>query len=229
MPLAALANLSLDVRRGMVIFERTWDGPTLGCLEDCPREEPPRTNRCDRPMPRPDDQLPRLNLEIKFRVADLEPVRQRALAAGASPQWRGWQEDVFFAVPRGRLKLRRQEGQVPQLVAYLRKDSPEIRESRYVIASCADSAAVEQALRHTIGVAASVRKLREVYSWRGIRIHLDRVEGLGEFVELEAVVEREGDPLTARRDLEELVEHLGLGSAESIPVAYVDLISSRER
>ncbi|MDZ7373975.1 MAG: class IV adenylate cyclase [candidate division KSB1 bacterium] len=168
--------------------------------------------------------LPRTNVEVKLRVADLRPVLERARAAGASFQWQRRQEDVFFAVPRGRLKLRREEGSVPHLVAYFREDRPEARESRYVIVPCPEAELLQAALESTVGIAAVVRKKRTLLTWRTVRIHLDEVEGLGPFVELEAVVSGREGAEEGRRELESLLEKLDLLRAERLPCAYVDLL-----
>ncbi len=170
----------------------------------------------------------RQNLEIKFRVPDLRAVREKALGIGATYGWKRSQEDIFFRVRRGRLKLRL-EGDRAELIAYFRDDLPEARESSFVIVPCPDPTAMRSALSATLGEIATVRKRRGLYRWRNVRIHFDEVEGLGQFVELESVVSAGVDFAEARRNLETVRTALGLDAAQPVPVAYVDLlIASRE-
>src|SRR5919201_2783225 len=136
---------------------------------------------------------PRRNVELKAR--DASPVRslERARALGAEDRGELRQRDTYFAAPNGRLKLREQEPGGAELIAYERADAARARESRYRIVPVADPGAVREALDAALGTVVVVDKRRRLLEWRGVRIHLDRVEGLGDFVELEGVADPSSD------------------------------------
>src|SRR5262245_48507458 len=129
------------------------------------------------------------NIEIKARVAD--PARLRSLVeeiAGTAGRLLV-QEDVFFAAPKGRLKLRTMEDGRSELIAYQRPDEAGPRLSEYTIAAISKPESLRQILEKQLGVLGIVRKQRLLFFIGATRVHLDRVEGLGDFVELEVVLE----------------------------------------
>jgi adenylate cyclase class IV len=138
--------------------------------------------------------MPR-NIEIKARVVSVEALlaQARALADG-EPETID-QDDTFFAVAMGRLKLREIADGSAELIHYHRADGPEARPSDYVRVPVADAAALREALARGCGVLGRVRKRRLLLRLGPTRLHLDRVEGLGDFVELEVVL-REASPTT---------------------------------
>ncbi len=98
------------------------------------------------------------------------------------------QRDTYFLTARGRLKLREQEPGGAQLIHYERGDHLHARESSYLIAPVPDAEAMRALLDACLGTRGVVTKRRELFLWRGVRIHLDAVEELGSFLEFEAVV-----------------------------------------
>ena len=168
--------------------------------------------------------MPR-NIEIKLRCDELDDVRQRALAANASDRGLLVQTDTFFRVAVGRLKLREINGTSAELIAYSRADVAGSKASDYVVAPVTEPATMLAALSAACGILRVVRKRRDLLLWRNVRIHLDRVEGLGNFVELESAV-GDVDEATARLNLDECLNLLGLASAEVISVAYADLLAT---
>lgn len=152
------------------------------------------------------------NLELKFRCADLDAVRQRALALGAVDSGTLHQHDTFFPAPLGRLKLRDFGTGQGELIAYRRPDATEVRGSDYLLAATSDPDSLRRALEFA----------RRLLLWRHTRIHLDEVEALGSFVELETVIA--GQPeAEARQELERVVAALELPASDRIASAYVDL------
>src|SRR3954471_11496304 len=128
---------------------------------------------------------PRRNVELKARDPEPERSLERARALGAEDRGELRQCDTYFAVPRGRLKLREQEPGGAELIAYERPDAAAARESRYRIAPVTDATALREALDAALGTTVVVDKRRHLLLWDGVRIHLDHVDGLGDFVELE--------------------------------------------
>lgn len=167
------------------------------------------------------------NIELKFRVPALNPVRQAALAAGSRIQGVLRQTDTYFYCKRGRLKLRQIEGQAAQLIWYDRPDRPDARRSDYLLVIVPDAAALHDVLAHSLGVRTVVVKERELHVWGQVRIHLDVVSGLGSFVELEAVL-LPAQPESIGHDwLADLVERLGLTGCERVAESYGELLEAR--
>ena len=150
-----------------------------------------------------------VNIEIKYQLNSLDEVR-RYLSGDPHIQyrWKHWQEDVYFRVPRGRLKLRRYDNGKSELIYYQREDQGKPRDSQYYLLAIPHPDAALTLFQQALGVLAVVRKQRELWVFRNVRIHLDRVEHLGEFLELESVVDEKTDHATAARNLEEIRKRL---------------------
>src|SRR5919206_2242855 len=130
---------------------------------------------------------PRRNVELKARDPDPGRSLESCVALGAEDRGELRQRDTYFAARRGRLKLREQEPGGAQLIAYERRDAAQAREGRYRLAPVAEPDALREALDAALGTTVVVDKRRRLFLWEGVRIHLDRVDGLGPFVELEGV------------------------------------------
>jgi len=128
------------------------------------------------------------NIEIKARYPDL--AKARGIALGLKAQWVGHdrQVDTFFKVPKGRLKLRESSLKGAQLIPYLRPNVRGPKTSQYVVIPIPEAAKTKLLLRKTLGLEGVVEKNRELYLSGNVRIHLDRVKGLGNFLEFEAVI-----------------------------------------
>jgi predicted adenylyl cyclase CyaB len=164
------------------------------------------------------------NIEIKARVGDPDVLRLRvfALASGA-PQIIE-QSDTFFSVPCGRLKVRAFADGSGELIAYERGSERGPKPSTYMRVECHDAAALCDAMARVLPVRGVVVKRREVFLVGRTRIHLDRVEKLGSFVELEVVL-ADGESLEAGRDeARELLTLLAIPEGDLVPDAYIDLL-----
>jgi len=164
------------------------------------------------------------NVEIKARVGDLESLTAAVAALADGPPERLDQEDTFFDCPRGRLKLRRFGDGTGELIFYRRADGEGPRESLFTKAAV-DPAATGRLLADALGVAGTVRKRRTLYHHGQTRIHLDRVDGLGDFLELEVVL-HEGETIADGEAIARaLMVRLGVDATDLVPVAYVDLLA----
>ena len=169
--------------------------------------------------------MARLNVECKARAADLEVTARRCLAIGAEPRGDLHQRDTYFAPARGRLKLREEGPETAVLIAYRRPDTTAEVESRYVLAPVTDPAATIEALDGALGTTVVVTKRRRLFMYENVRIHLDDVEGLGTFVELEGVVARDGSDRDATVErVARLREELGITDEALVAVGYCDLL-----
>jgi homotetrameric cytidine deaminase len=168
---------------------------------------------------------PRRNVEVKARDADPGATLERALALGASDEGVLRQRDTYFGHAHGRLKLREQEGPAGReawLIAYARPDRAAARTSEYRLAPVADPDALRAALDASLGTVVVVDKRRRLLLYETVRIHLDDVEGLGAFVELEAVAPPESDLTREHELVATLSEELALG--ERVAGSYSDLL-----
>lgn len=164
------------------------------------------------------------NIEIKARVTDLESLRKQVEALSDTAGELIPQEDTFFHTPSGRLKLRMMAPDNGQLIYYERSDKAGPKRSDYLISVTHEPESLEAVLSAALGVRGQVRKERWLY-WAGhTRIHLDRVEGLGTFIELEVVLQPGQSAEEGRRAAEALMQQLGLQETDLIEGAYIDLL-----
>ena len=171
-----------------------------------------------------DQNDPRQNLEIKAVCADLEAARAAAHRLAGPVAAVLHQIDTYFHVPVGRLKLREINGTSAELIFYDRPDDPAARVSRYFIVPVADPAALKSLLAAALGTRAVVRKRRELYRYENVRIHLDAVENLGNFLELEAVLSGHVGQAESRERLEHLARALGVRSEQGVAGSYGELV-----
>jgi predicted adenylyl cyclase CyaB len=164
------------------------------------------------------------NIEIKARALDPALLHRRAAAISDTPAQVIYQRDVFFDTPRGRLKLRVLEPDRAQLVYYERPDKPGPRISTYHISDTSDPDSLEQLLSSALGVRGQVCKVRTLYMVRNTRIHLDEVQGLGGFIELEAVLGPDQSAEEGYAAVNELVGILGIRESDLVDMAYIDLL-----
>jgi len=169
----------------------------------------------------------RANLELKARCADLGRARERAREVATL--WVGvdQQVDTYFATRAGRLKLRESSLSGAQLIPYFRPDERGAKRSDYQVIAIEDCAGLARMLSAMLGVHRIVRKRREIALYENVRIHLDRVEGLGAFVELEAVWDGATAGLAEQqRKLAFLRERLGLRDEDVIAGSYETLLGA---
>ena len=165
------------------------------------------------------------NIEIKARIDSVEAMLTRARALADDPPQVIEQDDTFFACTHGRLKLRDFGDGSGELIHYERADAEGPTLSEYICAPTSDPSALRDALTRALGIAGRVRKRRLLLLAGQTRIHLDRVEGLGDFLELEVVL-REGqgeDEGAAIADA--LCTRLGLDPSQRLAQAYLELLS----
>jgi predicted adenylyl cyclase CyaB len=170
--------------------------------------------------------MPR-NVEIKARVWDMNAVHARAEAVSDAPAVVLEQKDTFFNVPEGRLKLRVFPDGKGELIAYRRPDSVGPKTSEYFVYRTSQPTQLAQLLARALGVRGVVQKRRLLYLVGQTRVHLDDVEGLGAFLELEVVLadgqaEMEGETIARR-----LLADLGVRDEDRVAAAYIDLLERK--
>jgi len=165
---------------------------------------------------------PHRNIELKAR--DPFPAETFAACVALDAEDRGelWQRDTYFSARNGILKLREQHPGAAQLIHYVREARAEQRESRYKIAEVDDAEGLRSVLADAFGVGVIVVKRRRLLIWQSVRIHLDAVEDLGSFIELEAVAEPSSDLQLEYRLIASLRESLEITDDRLIAAGYAE-------
>jgi len=168
------------------------------------------------------------NIEIKATAPDLHALRGRAEDLGAKLAGTLVQTDTFYVCPHGRLKLRQFAEGEAELIAYERADTKGLRHSSYERVPMPADQELHRALERSLGVRAVVRKRRELWLIGTTRIHLDRVEGLGDFVEIEVVLAEGQTHSQGESEGQRLMQGLGILPEHELAVAYVDLLEGKQ-
>lgn len=168
------------------------------------------------------------NVELKARDPEPERTLRAALDLGAKDHGILHQRDTYFAAREGRLKLREQTGPdgttAAQLIAYARPDEAAARASAYHLVDVPDAATMTVALDAALGISVVVDKRRHLLLADNVRIHLDEVDGLGRYVELEAVAPPESDLVREHEQVARLRGALGVTDDHVTPRSYAALL-----
>jgi predicted adenylyl cyclase CyaB len=167
------------------------------------------------------------NIEIKARVDDFEALKARAASLSDKPLEIIQQEDTFFNIEKGRLKLRVTTPDLGYLIYYERPDQDGPKRSDYHLAETRDPESLKTTLSLALGIRGVVRKTRYLYMVGQTRIHVDDVEELGHFMELEVVMHEGQSDAEGQAIAEELMRRLGVREDALIEGAYMDLLESR--
>jgi predicted adenylyl cyclase CyaB len=166
------------------------------------------------------------NIEIKARVDDFETLQARAESLSNQSLTILPQEDTFFNTEKGRLKLRIQAPDQGYLIYYERPDREGPKRSDYHLAETHDPENLKRTLSLAYGIRGVVKKTRYLYMVGQTRIHLDEVEGLGHFMELEVVMSEDQSDAEGQAIAEDLMRRLGIREEALIEGAYMDLLES---
>jgi predicted adenylyl cyclase CyaB len=166
------------------------------------------------------------NLEAKFRLSNHAEAEERARAIGYTRRAVLNQRDTFFRVANGKLKLREENGSAV-LIFYHRGESGPLMLSNYEIAKVADPPRTLRILATALGPIAVVEKVRTLMMRDNVRLHLDQVERLGEFGEIEAVIADCDDPERSRSAVNEILGALKVEKADLIDVSYFEMIAKQ--
>lgn len=164
------------------------------------------------------------NIEIKARVSDRATLEERAAALADDGPTPIFQDDTFFHCPDGRLKLRDFGNGRGELIFYRRADEAGPKASFYRIAPTEDPAALRETLRLALGELGRVVKQRTLYLSGRTRIHLDQIDGLGDYMELEVVLAENEAETDGRREADTLMQQLGITPDQLVEGAYLDLL-----
>jgi predicted adenylyl cyclase CyaB len=175
------------------------------------------------------------NLELKCRYPDLQRAKRIAIDR-EDAEFAGIikQTDVYFNLPNGRLKLRynRRSGAqderaftaVHELIYYRRPDKESARTSAYEILPVPNPKAVERFFTQAFGVLVRVSKSRQLFLHKNLRIHLDTIRGLGNFLEFELIVSRAFPMRACRQRMRQLIRHFAIEPCQILPGSYSDML-----
>jgi adenylate cyclase class IV len=167
------------------------------------------------------------NIEIKAWVrSDFVRLRGRVAQLATETPSLMRQVDTFFRTPRGRLKLRVPSPGSVELIYYERADESGPRRSVYFVAPVADPPALRAVLEESLGIRGVVRKTRELFIAGDTRVHIDDVESLGRFLELEVMLS-DGGEAAGRTRCRELMDSLGVDDADLVDRAYIDMLEGQ--
>ena len=165
------------------------------------------------------------NIELKARLRDRANAERACRELGAKPHGDIHQVDTYFRVREGRFKLRESDPGDDYLVFYRRPDTAAIKGCDYTIAVVERT--LRPALAEALGELAVVEKTRTLHLWHNVRIHLDRVEGLGDFIEFEAVLSDRYDDQDGRDKVARLQQAFGITRDDLLDTSYLDMVLSR--
>ena len=166
------------------------------------------------------------NLELKARFSS--PLNAQRIARGLHARRIGIlkQRDVYYCVPKGRVKLRTVVSGKSELIVYRRADARSSRYSDYLVIPLSAPKTTNQLCTTLFGVLVEVRKTRLLYLYENARIHIDKVEGLGSFVEFEVIVQR--GKQQARLLMKKLIEAFKISPDNILGVSYSDLLLKKK-
>jgi adenylate cyclase, class 2 len=168
-----------------------------------------------------------LNVEIKARCHNPEMVRQLLLANQADFKGTDEQEDTYFNVPEGRLKLR--IGPIEKsLIYYNRANISGPKNSEITMMKTNEGEAIKAVLTNALGVKVTVKKSRQIYFINNVKFHIDDVPSLGSFVEIEAI-DMDGSigAATLKMQCENYMQLLGIADADLIHLSYSDMLLNK--
>ena len=168
--------------------------------------------------------MPYTNIEIKARISNAYQIRRFLLQNKAEYKGLDVQTDTYFNVPNGRLKLR--QGNIENsLIFYNRTNIPGPKQSEFELLPVDAGDELRSILSNSIGVMVSVRKSREIYYIQNVKFHIDSLDGLGQFVEIEAMDKGYDLPVEKLREqCSFYMEAFGIKEQDLIALSYSDML-----
>jgi len=167
------------------------------------------------------------NIEFKAHIESVEALAARAAAIASAGPIEIDQDDTFFRCEAGRLKLRAFSNESGELIFYRRANEPGPKESFHLRSPTSTPDMLREALSLAYGQVGRVRKHRTLYLVGRTRIHLDRVEGLGDFLELEVALAEGESSEGGLSEARSLMESLVVKPSQLVEAAYVDLLAQQ--
>jgi len=164
------------------------------------------------------------NIEIKARCNNRVFFEKQLDFLKTEFEGEDIQVDTFYNVPNGRLKLRESKLYGNLLIPYLRDDEKGPKQADYSLIKIEDVENVKSLFKSILGVKGILMKKRLIYQYENVRIHIDEVENLGNFIEFEAVVQEKDDEEDDKAKVDFLLGHFSISGNDLIEKAYIELI-----
>jgi len=164
-------------------------------------------------------------LEVKFPLDDVRGIRETLLASNALFDGEDRQIDHCFRTARGHLKLRETQLDRDRLLACRARREGGSRLTETDAAPVEATDEVRRVLEAVLVPIAVVRKTRETFAEQNVRVHLDRLESGGTFVEIEVVLGPGESFESARNDARRWIERLGLQEGRAVAESYAELLA----
>jgi predicted adenylyl cyclase CyaB len=170
----------------------------------------------------------RQNYEIKTRIKNTDLTRKLAVSYFRGKKFLHYteqQEDIYYRVKNGRLKLRIINLSSGTLIFYKRGNKTGKRISDYLLSPVSEPAELRMILGMLFKELASVKKKREIFRTDEVRIHIDSVSGLGKYLEFEVIFNSFKKAVVVMKGL---IEHFGLDEKNFIKGSYSDLLLNKK-
>lgn len=168
------------------------------------------------------------NIEIKAKAENFERQKQLAAALTKEPPQLLHQKDIFYHTTNGRLKLRFENGR-GTLIGYNRPNEAGPKLSNYILSYTAEPDSLNECLAMVLQTRGIVEKTRWVYLIDQTRVHLDQVQGLGAFLELEVVLRQEQTLKEGEAIAQAIMKQLEISPECLCTHAYIDLQEQQVR
>jgi len=165
-----------------------------------------------------------INFEFKARHSNIDEAERTLQQKQPLYVGEDHQIDTYFNVPNGRLKLR--EGTIEHaLIFYQRTNVAGAKQSDVILYQHPADAALKQILIQSLGIKTVVDKRRRIYFVQNVKFHFDTVQGLGTFVEVEAI-DKDGSIgiETLKEQCSRYQQLLGVKEEDFIAESYSDLL-----
>ena len=165
------------------------------------------------------------NIELKIKVDTFKKIEKSLKILGAKYEGELIQKDIYFNCTKGRLKIREINGNNFELIFYERQNRLINKLSNYFIVefSSEEIEKIKTILSLSLGIKTVVSKKRDLWLFKNTRIHLDGVNKLGKFLELETVLgkisRKQGE-----KEYMEIYNSLKLSEFKKIDKSYGDLL-----
>lgn len=170
------------------------------------------------------------NIELKISINDFRKIGPLLRKLRAKNNGKLHQVDVYYNCKNGRLKTRTINNEKFELIFYQRPNKNGVKTSNYQVSNIKPDKfkKIKSDLDNKFGEKTIVKKQRILWTYKHTRIHLDKVYGLGKFLELETVMKKINLD-QAKKEYNEITKHLKLSKYKKYNKSYSDLLLSKTR
>ncbi len=163
------------------------------------------------------------NIELKVSMKDFRPIIKLLKKNKVKKIGELIQNDTYYSITRGQLKIREINGEIFELIYYERPKNKDPKVSNYQIIRLTKKQAVnfKKNIEKILTKKSVVNKKRQLWLFGHTRIHLDNIRKIGKFLELETVLKninfRKG-----KKEHHKIIKILDLSKYKKINKSYGD-------